>query len=200
MEVIMVVPKGWLEQKEDERDTKFWTQRFDNARNGKEQWDVVKAQYLNSPLWKKIRIRILNRANGKCEKCNAIILDKSAFDIHHWTYDRIGGKEKDDDLSALCYSCHKKGDRIRERNHEEDRLEALYYAKMRGFAERKYGDLWEIKHEEEYIEQEGLKWLYNKYCKQEGERFELDYDDQVPEWFRDMVWNDEIQFDEKSMY
>ncbi len=196
----MVVPKDWLEQKRRERDIKHWTQRFNDARNGIEQWDAVKAQYLNSPLWKEIRNRILKRANGRCEKCGSIILDKSAFDIHHWTYERIGGKEKDEDLSALCTSCHKKADRTRERMHEEGRLEALYYAKLKGYAVRKYGELWQIEHDEEDIEQEWLKWLFKKYCKQQGERFELDYDDRVPEWFRELVWDDEVSFDEELRY
>ena len=191
----MVVPKGWLEQKQHEQDVKYWTQRFDDARNGKETWDVVYTAYIGSPLWKnKIRTPILKRANGKCEGCSAIIIDSSAFDVHHWTYDRIGGNERDEDLSALCFSCHQKADRKRERIKEQERLENYYYARLHGFARWKYGELWEMEYDEDEVEQEWLRGLYKKYCKQENEPFELDYDGRAPEWFMEMVHNDQVKF------
>jgi 5-methylcytosine-specific restriction endonuclease McrA len=198
----MVVPKGWLEEKQHEQEVKHWTNRFNDARNGKESWDVVKAQYLDTQLWKRIRDRIIKRADGQCEnkKCRAILIDSSAFDVHHLTYDRIGGNEKDEDLSALCYSCHKKADQMRERIHEEDRLEALYYAKMRGFAESVHGELWEVEHDEDDVEQEWLRWLYKKYCKQEGERYELDDMGRVPDWFQEMVWDDQVHIERDDEY
>ncbi len=196
----MVVPKDWLEQKQHEQEVKYWTSRFNDARNGKEVWDVVMTQYLDSPLWKRIRERIIQRANGQCEKCGAILIDPSAFDVHHWTYDRVGGNERNEDLSALCYPCHQKADRKRERIHEEDRLERLYYAKMRGFAESAHGELWEVEHDEDDVEQEWLRWLFKKYCKQEGERYQLDYYGRVPDWFQEMVWDDEIHFESDDEY
>ena len=196
----MVVPKDWLEQKQREKEVKYWVGRFNDARNGKEAWDVVMAQYLASPLWKRIRDQIIQRANGRCEKCGAILIDPSAFDVHHWTYDRVGGSEHGEDQSALSYSCHQKADRKRERIHEEDRLERLYYAKMHGFAKNAHGELWEAEYDEDEVEQEWLRWLYEKYCKQEGERYELDYDGGVPDWFQEMVWDNQVQFESDDDY
>lgn len=196
----MVVPEGWKEQKEFERDVKYWTQRFDNVRDGKETWDAVYSAYMGSSLWEKIKRPILKRANGQCEKCHAIVINDSNLDVHHKTYERVGGREKPQDLEALCYSCHQKADRKRERIHEEDRLERLYYAKVRGFAKNAHGELWEVEYDEDDVEQEWLRWLFKKYCKQEDERYELDYDGRVPDWFEEMVWDDQIHFESDDEY
>lgn len=58
-------------------------------------------EYLLSPEWKKIRKRILKRANYKCEICKVA----RAYQVHHKTYKRIF-KERDTDLIAICGTCH----------------------------------------------------------------------------------------------
>ena len=58
-------------------------------------------QYLGSPQWKKIRKRILKRANYKCEICKIM----KAYQVHHKHYKNIFN-EKDKDLIAICGTCH----------------------------------------------------------------------------------------------
>ena len=58
--------------------------------------------YLESRMWLKKRAFILNRSEGKCERCG-----KKAVHVHHKTYERIG-YELPEDLMALCKSCHGK--------------------------------------------------------------------------------------------
>lgn len=58
-------------------------------------------QYLLSPEWKKIRKRILKRANYKCEICKVM----KAYQVHHKHYKNIFN-EKDKDLIAVCGTCH----------------------------------------------------------------------------------------------
>jgi len=58
--------------------------------------------YLRTNSWRKRRDEAINRAGGRCEKCNST----RRLDVHHLTYERIG-KEDPGDLQVLCRSCHK---------------------------------------------------------------------------------------------
>lgn len=58
------------------------------------------ADYLRSPHWRAMREWALERADHRCEHCG-----NPADDVHHLTYDRVGG-ELPDDLVALCRRCH----------------------------------------------------------------------------------------------
>jgi len=55
-------------------------------------------EYLKTPEWLVTRKRILKRANYQCQKCNATNV---LFNVHHYTYERLGCEE-DDDLVTLC--------------------------------------------------------------------------------------------------
>lgn len=57
--------------------------------------------YLESPEWKTVRSRILNRANGICECCE----HAAPTEVHHVTYARLSN-ELDNDLLAVCSFCH----------------------------------------------------------------------------------------------
>lgn len=57
--------------------------------------------YLSSPLWKEIRNRVISIRGEICEKCGGF-----GNDVHHLTYERWGGLERDDDLQILCRICH----------------------------------------------------------------------------------------------
>jgi len=66
--------------------------------------------YLHSPLWKKIRTKVIQRANGLCEisGCNA-----AASQVHHLVYSQqilLGYKRKLRHLIAVCRSCHTHGE------------------------------------------------------------------------------------------
>lgn len=60
------------------------------------------ATYLASPLWKKIRARVMGRDGGRCRSCSG-----RATEVHHGSYDRLtmaGGA--DHNLYAICRACH----------------------------------------------------------------------------------------------
>jgi len=60
-------------------------------------------KYLASNEWKEIRAKILLRSSGTCEACGI----KTAKEVHHRTYDRVG-RESFLDLVAVCEDCHHK--------------------------------------------------------------------------------------------
>lgn len=61
---------------------------------------------MDSPKWKEKRNRIVSRAGGYCESCD---YKTNRFEVHHLTYDRFT-KEDDNDLIAVCVSCHQELD------------------------------------------------------------------------------------------
>jgi 5-methylcytosine-specific restriction endonuclease McrA len=63
--------------------------------------------YLQSPHWKRLRRRVLERDQCRCRRCNS----KTRLQIHHLTYIRIG-KELLEDLLTLCNDCHKRAHNI----------------------------------------------------------------------------------------
>ncbi len=58
--------------------------------------------YLASPTWKNIRSAAIQDARFRCARCSA----GDALQVHHKTYDRVGGKELPEDLEVLCERCH----------------------------------------------------------------------------------------------
>jgi hypothetical protein len=58
--------------------------------------------YLASPEWAERRGRTLMLAGGTCQRCG----QRRATEAHHLTYDRLG-RERDQDLLALCGPCHR---------------------------------------------------------------------------------------------
>lgn len=59
-------------------------------------------QYILSSAWKYKRLRILKRADNKCEKCGY----SGRLQVHHLTYKHLF-HEPLKDLIALCPDCHK---------------------------------------------------------------------------------------------
>jgi 5-methylcytosine-specific restriction endonuclease McrA len=58
-------------------------------------------EYLRSVHWQQMRQKILVRSRGFCEDCGA----RTSLDVHHKTYKRRG-RERPEDLVALCRNCH----------------------------------------------------------------------------------------------
>lgn len=58
-------------------------------------------EYLQSESWIKTRTRVMDRAKGRCERCDI----GWAIAVHHKTYERVT-KEWLRDLQALCADCH----------------------------------------------------------------------------------------------
>lgn len=63
-------------------------------------------EFFQSAAWMELRRLVIDRAKGLCERCNRAVGHESNFDIHHLTYERFGGRERLDDLQALCGDCH----------------------------------------------------------------------------------------------
>ena len=58
--------------------------------------------YIHSELWRSRASAYKLRIGYRCEHCKAM----ARLEIHHLSYANLGN-EKDDDLIALCKSCHK---------------------------------------------------------------------------------------------
>ena len=88
--------------------------------NTKEKKYESYKEYLKSPEWRKIRKRILKRANYKCELCKVA----RAYQVHHKHYKNIF-KEKDKDLLAVCGVCHQDKHKILTDEYVEKRVNEL---------------------------------------------------------------------------
>lgn len=93
-------------------------------------------EHLQSPEWRETRMRVLVRASGRCERCNALV-PSDKLQVHHKTYDNLGD-EPLDDLLALCVICHILADKARKMKTEQDRRDRAVHSYM----EKKYGDDW----------------------------------------------------------
>jgi hypothetical protein len=58
-------------------------------------------QYLQSPHWKRIRIKAIEQSNHLCSLCKS----KDNLNVHHNDYSRLG-EELDSDVIVLCKVCH----------------------------------------------------------------------------------------------
>jgi predicted HNH restriction endonuclease len=82
--------------------------------------------YLNSPKWKNKRLKVLNRAKFKCEKCKKA----QATQIHHKTYKHIFN-EPLSDLLAVCAPCHRKIHGIKDKAKKWQKIWGLGEVLMR---------------------------------------------------------------------
>lgn len=60
------------------------------------------SEWLQSDAWRELREAALARFGRRCAICNS----DHHVDAHHRTYERYGGDELLDDLTALCRGCH----------------------------------------------------------------------------------------------
>ena len=62
------------------------------------------ASYMGSDAWRRnpARLKALSDADGHCRLCHA----DGGLEVHHSTYKRLG-RERDNDLIALCSDCHR---------------------------------------------------------------------------------------------
>ena len=58
-------------------------------------------EYLQSPLWKRKCLKVLEYWNHTCVIC----MTNNRLEVHHRTYIRVG-HERFTDLVPLCHSCH----------------------------------------------------------------------------------------------
>jgi hypothetical protein len=60
-------------------------------------------KYLASPIWRKKREKVFERATGICEGCR----ENPATQVHHLSYEHVG-EEYLFELVAICEVCHDK--------------------------------------------------------------------------------------------
>lgn len=163
----------WQRNKLREQKVREWTSRFNQADGKRQEWQNVYRAYLQSEVWKEKRKQVLDRAKGRCENCGIILLDP---DVHHITYQRVGGNETLEDLAVLCFSCHQGADKQRDMKTDERRADRYYQARLNGFATRIYGETWWYDEDKEEVEIAFIKFLYKKYCEEYGLDFDPDLD------------------------
>lgn len=66
----------------------------------------MKERVYSSPEWKKIRLKVLERDNGKCMVCGYDPENKSKLQVHHKQKRQTGGSDELNNLITLCFSCH----------------------------------------------------------------------------------------------
>lgn len=60
------------------------------------------AEYLRHPLFRAVRAKAIERANGLCELCNA----RRVTEVHHLKYPPWGTFDVVENLLAVCHQCH----------------------------------------------------------------------------------------------
>ena len=67
------------------------------------EWRHRYESHMNSPKWREIRSRVLERAAGLCEGCRM----RKPVQVHHRSYDNLGN-EFLWELAAVCLECHER--------------------------------------------------------------------------------------------
>lgn len=110
---------------------------------------------LRSPEWRDLRLEVLARSQGRCERCEEHLADE----IHHLHY-RTLGRETPADLQALCVDCHARADVERRKEQQLSAYRALENARFEGWARKVYGPEWQDYAEE--AEEAFESWLERK--------------------------------------
>lgn len=61
--------------------------------------------YYFNPIWRELRISILERDKWTCQECHAPISGRSAH-VHHILPRALGGEDSPSNLTSLCEACH----------------------------------------------------------------------------------------------
>jgi hypothetical protein len=108
-------------------------------------------EYIRSPIFKRIRNRVLERDKHLCRLCQKQGRERQATDVHHLHYDRFFGDELDSDLISVCSPCHPAADRQREANKAEEIRQkgedTRYHNGLDTFATSRYGENWHYDYE-----------------------------------------------------
>jgi 5-methylcytosine-specific restriction endonuclease McrA len=113
--------------------------------------------YLRSDRWRAIRDWAFALHGRKCQECG----ETGGLEVHHLHYDTLG-RERPEDLRVLCWRCHEGADRTRADEARQRSEEALYRARLDGWASKKYGEDWGESGDAEEIEEEFDDWLEDR--------------------------------------
>jgi 5-methylcytosine-specific restriction endonuclease McrA len=101
-------------------------------------WERHYQDYLASPEWRAKREAILNARGRACKRCSRT----DDLLVHH-RHDRTLGNERPEDCEVLCPPCHEQADEERAAASSDN----LHYARLAGWASKKYGDDWMCFHD-----------------------------------------------------
>ncbi|HCK65768.1 MAG TPA: hypothetical protein DHW49_05845 [Anaerolineae bacterium] len=165
-----------------------WHRKFLAVQGDSDEWQKVYAQYLKSDVWTEIRLKAIVQAGYRCQRCNALFFGETKLQVHHKTYDRVGGLEIDNDLEVVCAGeCHRKADEEREERVEEERGYAIYEMRFDSWGKRVYEDEWVMKKYDDEIgaRDEFHRFAYKDWCKKNNEPYNKRRE--VPEEFIDFL-------------
>lgn len=61
--------------------------------------------YYSTPIWRELRLSILERDQWTCQECDTKISGRSAH-VHHILPRALGGQDSSENLTSLCEACH----------------------------------------------------------------------------------------------
>ena len=93
-------------------------------------------KHMNSRAWRDFKKTAIVAAGRKCQACGAA---NRVLQVHHKHYRSLGA-ETLADVSVLCVECHKKADRLREKETETN----AYHRAVDSFAKKRHGEDWEL--------------------------------------------------------
>ena len=88
----MQIKRGYCQQHQDNGG---WQKRTDYGR-------------IKGPKWKAIKRRIMERDGWLCQVCKSSGKLSTATEVDHVNPLSLGGTDADDNLQAICQSCHKR--------------------------------------------------------------------------------------------
>jgi hypothetical protein len=105
VDVVKSKTKKRLREKQEGRlhPKKKLTILFEGAKDHKEKY----TRYINSPLWRKFKIKIRKKRGNKCEICGKQHSKTEPLHGHHLHYKNLFN-EKEEDIQILCKNCHDK--------------------------------------------------------------------------------------------
>lgn len=140
-----------------------------------ERWRAIYEAFLTSPAWQTKRAQVLERADGRCERCRN---ECTGLDVHHLTYDRFGGLELLTDLEALCGRCHPVADEERRGERDaayalatEEAEESIRESAFASWMTEKRGEDWRLG-DDAIIEEERTRfetWIERKHEREDCE-------------------------------
>jgi len=105
-----------IERESAERRAQAGIDRIEETEERRRQYH----EYLQSPEWREIRKRVLERDNHLCQGC----LMAPATQVHHLTYDNIMA-EFLFELTSLCDHCHKRYHRVNSPSFQGASMESI---------------------------------------------------------------------------
>lgn len=87
-------------------------------------------EYLKSAGWKKKRAEALAHYGPVCNRCGDY-----GTDVHHLTYERVGGAELMEDFEILCRPCHRVEHRLQKatKTGKKKKIKAVNVSSMWGY-------------------------------------------------------------------